>query len=157
MQYFSHVTLWAAFSWMHKKWSARDLSSLEMSVFQCGNLDVWEPTASTPKWKYEEITFNEHLVCARGFSWHHLNGPPNRPVKQELVISMWAIRKRRHRESLAQGHTHSRYWDVIHIYGAPSMNLGIKHVWLVSRWNLQLTEGCVVAALSLERGSWSWE
>lgn len=70
-----------------------------MSVFKCCNLDIWEPTASIPKWKYEEITFNEHLLCARGFSWHYLHDePPNKPVKQELIISIAETRKLKHRE-----------------------------------------------------------
>lgn len=52
------------FPWMHKKWSASELSSLEMSVFKCCHLDIWEPAASLPKWKCEGIA----LTVCQGLS-----------------------------------------------------------------------------------------
>lgn len=49
------------------------------------------------KWQYEEITFNEHLLCARGSAWHYLDELHNNPVKQEPIIFIWVMRKLRHR------------------------------------------------------------
>lgn len=57
-------------------------------------LDIWEPMALIPKWKYEKIAFNEHLLhskkgaydIAGGFSEHYPIEAPNNPTKQELLL-----------------------------------------------------------------------
>lgn len=45
--------------------------------------------ASTPKWKYEERAFSEHLLFARGFPLYYLIDPPNDTPKPELLLFLY--------------------------------------------------------------------
>lgn len=78
---------------MHKNDQHESLHLWKCQYLNVLILDIGEPMAFIPKWKYENIAFNEHLLhskgaddIARGFSEHYPIDGPNNPTKQELWL-----------------------------------------------------------------------